>query len=300
MRGLSPKFITDLNEGILKEILYLMKGDNTLDLEIRENYINIYYRGGNILKLKENINKNGYIAWFDEKYCLVKNRIISDLTKIITQEIDILKWIDTLPVIKNEMNLWFSKNGKLEREFQQLVLRENNSLSNTDYFICDIENSNQDGRFDMLAVKWISTSSHRKNNRNLRLAIIEMKYSDCSMTGSSGILRHITSVNAHLKSESVLDKLKKEILNVFNIKYELGLIKAPKTISSFSDEKPELIFLIANHDPSSKILLRELLKIEESELIDVKFSYANFMGYGLYAPNMKSLEETIQLLKMQS
>jgi len=35
--------MNDLSEGVL--------ADRSLCLEIRENYINIYYRGGNLLKL---------------------------------------------------------------------------------------------------------------------------------------------------------------------------------------------------------------------------------------------------------
>jgi len=51
MRKLDRDFIKDLLGGQLKELLNYIKLDNTLDLEIRENYINIYYLGGNILKV---------------------------------------------------------------------------------------------------------------------------------------------------------------------------------------------------------------------------------------------------------
>ena len=45
-----------------------VKKDHTLCLEIRENYINIYYRGGCLLKLEENDGK--YRASFDRRYIL--------------------------------------------------------------------------------------------------------------------------------------------------------------------------------------------------------------------------------------
>jgi len=43
-RKLSERFINDLLNGDLKELLDYIKRDNTLDLQIRNNYINIYYR----------------------------------------------------------------------------------------------------------------------------------------------------------------------------------------------------------------------------------------------------------------
>ncbi len=59
-RGLYKEFMADLESGFLKELLELVKNDYTLDLQIRENYINIYYRSGNILRVKaDNKKLNG-------------------------------------------------------------------------------------------------------------------------------------------------------------------------------------------------------------------------------------------------
>ena len=54
-RGLSETFMKDLSQGHLKPILDLAIRDHTLCLQIRNDYINIYYRGGNILKLKKKL-----------------------------------------------------------------------------------------------------------------------------------------------------------------------------------------------------------------------------------------------------
>ena len=42
-----------LKSGLLQPVWNLVKLDSTICLEIRKNYVNIYYRGGNILKIKE-------------------------------------------------------------------------------------------------------------------------------------------------------------------------------------------------------------------------------------------------------
>jgi hypothetical protein len=50
MKTLSQPFMNDLlkPDGLLNPILERVKHDHTLMLSIRENYINIYYRSGNI------------------------------------------------------------------------------------------------------------------------------------------------------------------------------------------------------------------------------------------------------------
>jgi len=69
MRALSEHFMDDLikPDGLLYPILKRVKIDHTLMLAIRENYVNIYYRGGNILRVTEQ-SKGSYQTFFDVKY----------------------------------------------------------------------------------------------------------------------------------------------------------------------------------------------------------------------------------------
>jgi len=69
MRALSQTFMDDLlnPDSLLHPILERAKQDHTLMLSIREDYINIYYRGGNILRVKEKRN-GSYSAFFDNEY----------------------------------------------------------------------------------------------------------------------------------------------------------------------------------------------------------------------------------------
>jgi len=55
-RGISKQFLEALqyDTGIgINRLLDLVKKDSSLCLEIRKDYINIYYRGGNLMKLSE-------------------------------------------------------------------------------------------------------------------------------------------------------------------------------------------------------------------------------------------------------
>jgi len=45
-RRLSDRFMKDLKSGLLQPLLQRVHDDPTLELEIRDDYINVYYRGG--------------------------------------------------------------------------------------------------------------------------------------------------------------------------------------------------------------------------------------------------------------
>lgn len=70
---------------------------------------------------------------------------------------DAQKLVDCLPQRKVIMDEFFAKKGKVEREFQQLVARENNNSTvsgKCEYFITDIEvNVKNLGRFDVAAIQ---------------------------------------------------------------------------------------------------------------------------------------------------
>ena len=71
MRKINDKFIHDLKEGCLSFFLDQVKNrKQELCLEIRNGYINIYYKGGNLLRITQ--KKKGYSFYFDAKYCLNK------------------------------------------------------------------------------------------------------------------------------------------------------------------------------------------------------------------------------------
>ena len=303
-RGLSHSFIDALKShaGLgLSRFVDAIKQDQTLDLEIRNDYINIYYRGGNLIKLEENRDK--YIASFDRKYILTPTNTrlpIKIGNQVLEGYPDVSAWIDAIPDIKLEMDHWFSVHPKNEREFQQLIVRENNfsrTAKGTDYFICDIEYSSVHGRFDLIAANWPSSSARRKDNQNVGLAFIEMKYMDNAMRGESGILPHIRDMVDYYSDSRNKDNfasLKQEMCTVFKQKFELGLIDNQKPIERFNDKIPAFILIFANHDPDSEILDRELDSIQgvaATSPFTIKIAVSNFMGYGLYEQNIFGLEE---------
>jgi len=301
MRGLTKEFLVTLKKGILVPVLEHVKQDKTLSLEIRKNYFNIYYRGGNILKV--DWNKGILHTYWDSGYVHdhEESQVPKELPSEIKKQSEAIAWVNAIPILKYEMDVWFCKHPKDEREFQQLIVRENNyskAAKGTDYFICDIEYANPHGRFDMIGVRWPSSGSERKRNTNLGLAFIEMKYCDNALTGSAGMAKHLRNMNKFLEDPKKLDDLKGEMKEIFNQKQDLDLIINQHKIRNFSTNKPEYIFILTNHDPDSKILYDELEKLPEllkdlnfEEKINLRFAVSNFTGYGLYKENIYSLNE---------
>jgi hypothetical protein len=306
IRGLSDVFIRDLKSEILSPLLSAVHADATLCLQIRDESINIYYRGGSLLRVSR--DKRGlYIPWFDLRYFL--NKAPSAVQELchttINSKPGARKWVVLFPCLKHAMDLWFGKHPKEEREYQQLVVRENNfgkCGGKTDYIICDIEYAKASDRFDMVAVFWPSSGAERKQTDNMAISFIEMKYADSALTGISGLDKHINGMAGFLSNPEPLKAIKGEMMNVFNQMIDLGLIIVKRKMTAFGNRKPEFILLLANHDPDSKILRRELANIRgsaEKLPFELKFVTSNFMGYGLYRQNVYGLEEFLTRFQRQ-
>lgn len=128
------------------------------------------------------------------------------------------------------------------------------------HYIADIEyaNSENGSRFDLLAVKWLSTSMSRKQADDIRLVFIEKKYGDSALSGSAGITKHFEDLNSFLSDARKVEDLYQEVETIFNQKTELGLISGVVKPIKLSKNKPEFILLLANHKPVKSVLQREL------------------------------------------
>jgi hypothetical protein len=307
MRNLSKNFQNDLIAGLLQPLLVRVKQDNTLMLAIRKNYINIYYRGGNIIRVKTN-SKGRYSAAFDSQYNVFYKNLPYLSTEIVDHE-DVRMWIASLPQLKEIMDFYFSAHQKPEREFQQLVARENNNStisSSSEYFISDIEfaDSTVGARFDMLAIRWLA--SERKNGRRCKAAFIEMKYADNALTGTAGLLKHLKDIDTFIANRIRYQNLLETMESQFNQLDQLGLLKFNKGTSKAKvkmniEDKPEVIFILANHNPRSTKLKKvlddpKLDVFDQSKRFDLKFYTAKYAGYGLHKESMVSLTQFRQLL----
>ena len=73
MRAVNDRFRNDLKDGILAQLRRAVISDPSLCLELRGSYINVYYRGGNLLKVQQ--LSEGYDIHFDKNYFTNKNSV---------------------------------------------------------------------------------------------------------------------------------------------------------------------------------------------------------------------------------
>jgi len=104
MRELSELFLNNLlqPEGILHPILTRVKKDHTLMLAIRDGFINIYYRGGSILRVTE-LHQGHYQTFFDKRYNKF-DQPIPDAPAIINSQADSCEWTEAFSILKNIMD----------------------------------------------------------------------------------------------------------------------------------------------------------------------------------------------------
>lgn len=310
MREISNNFLNSLKNinGFLHPILERVRQDDTLMLAIRKNYINVYYRGGNLLKVKEQ-SKDSFQSSFDDQYNKSGKTILTLPTTIKSQD-DARTWVDQFSHLKEMMDIHFSEHRKPEREFQQLVARENNhsnTSNDSEYFVSDIEfaDSNLNARFDMLAVRWLA--SHRKNGSNCRVALIEMKYGDAALGGKAGLLKHLKDIDTLISDQDKYKSLVETIELQFNQLDDLGLLNFNHSsngtkVKLATSDKPEVIFILANHNPRSKKLNSilndpKVLAYVQTRRFDLRFFVSSFAGYGLHSDCMLTLTQFRKLIK---
>ena len=230
------RLLNSLKDGELKGAMqYVAENKNGLSLQIRKDYLNIYYRGGNILKIS-GINS----FHFDENY-FYKDKS-GDRVKKKKELVDIFrekKFEKYFEKAKKVIDDWLEKYPKPEREEQHNLIMKNND-KNSDFVIIDIEFAvsrkakyKYDGkqpRFDIIAI--------RKSDS--MLCIIELKKGIKALGGNSGIKGHFDDFNNSI-GENPLPFID-EVRELLQQKQDFGLLDFQLKIS---EECKKPIFMFA-------------------------------------------------------
>lgn len=315
MRCLDAEFMDDLKTGFLAPILERVKTDHTLMLAIRGGYINIYYRGGNLLKLSKARNARRYEPFFDKKYINPDNAglqaWVGDNAQSLTSKDDAIRWVEKFCELKQEMDIFLAKNNKDEREFQQLIVRENNfsRLANeTEYFFTDIEYTSPRGsdadasplagkgfRFDMLGVEWLASERKHAKAGQCRPVIVEVKYGDNALGGSAGLTKHLQDIRGFLDTSrnELVDTLNDQLTQLQQLEL-LGIRENAMQLRATLEKRPLVIFVIANSNPRSDKLRAQVAELgllmgNDDPGFDVVFFVANFAGYAMHSDSLLDL-----------
>lgn len=253
-RGIhNDKFLKSLINGNLKRMLVTVNADDDLDIQIRNNYLSIYYKGGSIAK----VNSEKSIE-FDEFYFYLgmkktpKKVIMADKSivqglrtkrNLLTQKFKTGDYEDYFATAKEIINNWLVVNPKPER-MEQHQLSISNKYNRSDYTIIDVEyqvsvksefackfipcgkDIPKNPRFDIIAI-----------NKNGAICIIELKKGIRALKGTSGLKEHWDCYKESIGRN--FGPFVSEIQNLLKQKQNFNLIDKQIEITS---TKPEFIF----------------------------------------------------------
>lgn len=230
LRGINSELISAFK----RSSLYNLVKENPKEIVtcIRNNYIGLYHNADRIAKVTS--KRNGELQCTINSYYLSDYHINQSNRKAGKEEIHSPEYIyQHFDKIKKNSAI----RSTPEKKAQQTLVSLNNTNPNSEWICIDIEYKQslnvQDkisekvkGRFDIIAIS--KTKPHR-------IAIIELKFNDRSLSGNSGIVNHLKDFH-RFNNKKCIYNLKKEIqVQLLNLS-ELDLLIDPPCINDIEKE----------------------------------------------------------------
>ena len=287
-------------DGNLNGLLEIVKNDSELVLQIRNDYVNIYYKGGNLAKIE---SENS--IQFDENYfnretdkvkrekakttvCRTKK---NDLLKVLKKSRDYKAYVGKMKPLMEEYWEWLKKERKTE--LKEKDMQHSLCINNTEndiYTVIDLEfqistiseykyetpkrpkgryrnDEKKSPRFDIIAVR----------NSDKQLCVIELKCGTGALKGKSGLGDHADSFEGTIKRNPT--PFVKEIKKIIEDKRGLELLSDG---FSTNGKAPEFLFAFVTkeNDKDENGTIRskeEQIKIMKDEIVRQKCSDYNVM-----------------------
>ena len=261
-RGIHDKNIAEsLMNGKLRQMLIAISNDKDLDVQIRKNYFNIYYHGGNIARV---INENRIefeMLYFNVediptkdlklnpvKYKYLKSQRDSMIAKFIDG-----KYEDYFALAKEVMERWFKKNPNPER-LEQHHLSIENQYNKSDYTIIDLEYEVSTLSDFACTYKQAGKEKPKKPkfdiiviNKQGKLCVIELKKGLDALDNTSGLQEHWDCYKQSIGRNH--EPFMREMAFLLKQKQDFNLIDKQVVINS---PEPEFMFAYAYNDKKSK------------------------------------------------
>lgn len=243
------------NKPQLLKIVSAVKNDKSLDLQIRDGYLNVYYRGGSLLKISGFRGKCLSFK-FADKYFKRKGDHRADdswLPSGDEESCNTSLWISVFGKLKNTMNDWLNDNkNNLERDLQQQICSASTRNPESSWIILDVEyaawlHDKEAGRrlcrFDMVAVERASL----KSSKLLTIYLVEFKQGNEALDGSAGVESHARDLLQFISNDGeskAREALKSSVSNILKEKTEVGLLSGVDSFGLSDDVEIKALFLL--------------------------------------------------------
>ena len=291
----NKNFLSDLPKHILEYLEYNNCKENELDLKVRGDYLNIYYKGGSLLKLsgKKSIYFNEYYflpqeetnlcssvirksIQTDNKARAIHENLKAKRDKIINNLRNAATIQETAAIIKEMkkvMDEWRTSQSstKNERSIQQYISLNNKSFDgSTDYVVLDIEYAlpyeavyfnkekyrrNQHPRLDIVAI-----------DKTGQVYVMELKY---GMKSVDNIKSHANDFKETVGHPEKWKAFIEDIEVLFKYQKENGFINRDMTIDT--NRQPRFAFIMKMGKTEDKHNFEKRLK--QNDLSDVMTLY---------------------------
>lgn len=322
-RKLNEEFYQWLKDNDGKKILETIAQYSCLSICMNGTSLRIYFEGCRVLTVEYNPDKDSArLIPLTKNYYKAST---SSVPKILSEKIK----VDNLEQYLDAAIAFLSrrKNPRQEERIRQEICRVNNlgrEANDTDYFIIDQEygfttENGKDCKFDLVAIKWLSTGTDRKSfkNSNIEIVVFELKLGQNAVGGTkdansvADLKGHIEDFRALYQGESQLREFKTDIVSMllqqscltgfFNpqiggLKHIQSLERDKdkiKIISDIVDRLPVRFgFILADYKQESTRLKEQISQFED----DFLFATSSFMGYGLFDRNILNREQFLKSL----
>ena len=269
---LSEGFFWHLKEGVLFPLLEWVRADQGLSLEIREDFVEIYYRGAKLLKVSP--ASIGYQVGLAPDWTKMNEgaaaRAMPDAR--LGSLSDVEEWVAMGPTLKSSIDLYGKEHPEADHEPLQAVQHANKSVGverTTNDYVCDIDYQTAEGRLGLVAVHWPAAVGAGKKPQQGRLAFVVAEHAETAITAPDAVHARIARIHRFLDDAGRVRALQDEMVGVFNQKRALGLLDCDGDLAGFSDEQPLLLLALVNWDgthPSANALLESLPPCPRAEL----------------------------------
>jgi len=288
-RALPSAFMQELREGgKYRPLVEAVHNDKDLNMEFRgsnernKEYINIYCKGNNILKL----HLDGH---FEIDLALTTDL---DVPLSLVNEETIGGYLELLPKIKDKVTTYDKKS--MEIEYEQLLIRANNReiRNNSEYIIVDRQYVMGKDRCDLVAIKWPRNKRKGEHPKGL-LVIIEVKYAlnrEMAEKGAQQLDRYYGYLKKNMESvceemELILyQKLDLELIERTKPQIDkLKKLKLDRAIKS-----TEIILYLIDYNPNSKLKAKLIEKAKELDFANqIQIAHG---GFALWDQSSEPLE----------